>query len=147
MMLLGKIVLGITGTALAGTGLLFSEGAITVNVVERQPERHHIYIFAPALIVPIGMHFVPKEHLAPASREIKPWLPTIRAAVAQLRECEDIVFVEVKNAEEHVRVAKSGADIVVDVDSQDDTVHVSAPIRAISSSIEELAAASTDSRP
>lgn len=147
MMLLGKIALGIAGTMLAGTGLLFSEGAIQVNVVEKQPERHHIYIFAPALIVPIGMHFVSKEHLTQASREIKPWLPTIRAAVAQLRECEDVTFVEVKSPGEHVRVAKSGGSIVVDVDNEDDTVHVSAPIRAISSSIEELAAASTDSRP
>lgn len=149
MLLLGKIALGFAATAAAGVGLLYSDGMIVVDVVEKQPERHHIYVPAPALLVPVGMHFAPKEKLAEASREIRPWLPTIRAAVAQLRECEDIMLVEVKDHDEHVRVAKSGGSIVVDVEEEDDTVHVSTPIRALSSVIEQLAAAepSTQSAP
>ena len=38
MILLGKIALGLTGTMLAGVGLICSEGMIEVNVVEKQPE-------------------------------------------------------------------------------------------------------------
>ena len=149
MLVLGKVALGFAATVAAGVGLLFSDGMIVVDVVQRQPERHHIFVPAPALLVPIGMHFAPREKLAEASREIRPWLPTIRAAVEQLRDCDDITLVEVKDHDQHVRVAKSGGSIVVDVEEEDDTVHVSTPIRAISSVIEQLAAAepSTQSAP
>jgi hypothetical protein len=141
-MLLGKIVLGVAGTALAGVGVICSEGMIEVNVVERQPEVHHVYVLAPAMLVPIAMHFAPQRKLSHAATEIQPWMPTIRAALDQLRESEDVTLVEVKEPGEHVRVAKSGGSIVVDVEDKDDTVHVSAPIRAISSTIEQLASAS-----
>lgn len=141
MILLGKIALGFAGVALAGVGLVCSEGLIEVNVVEKQPERHHIYVLAPALLVPIGMRFAPRRDMAQASREIQPWLPTIRAALDGLRKSDDVTLVEVKEQGQHVRVAKSGGALVVDVENDDETVHLSAPIRAISSSLEELAAA------
>ena len=142
MILLGKIGIGIVGTALAGAGVICSEGMISVNVQTRAPEKHHVYVVAPAMLVPIAMQFIPKEHLAEHAREIQPWLPTIRASLEALRESEDITFVEVKEPGQNVRVAKSGGSIVVDVNGNDETVHVSTPIRAMSSAIEELAAAS-----
>jgi hypothetical protein len=141
MLLLAKIALSLAGTAVAGVGLLCSEGMIQVNVIEKRPQGHHIHVVAPALLLPIGMHFAPKESIAEASAEIQPWLPTIRAALAQLRECDDIAFVEVKEPGQQVRVAKSGGSLVVDVNSVEESVHVSAPIRAMSSAVEELAAA------
>ena len=143
MILLGKIGIGIVGTALAGAGIICSEGMISVNVETRQPEKHHVYVVAPAMLVPIAMQFIPKEHLAEHAHEIQPsWLPTIRASLHALRESEDITFVEVKEPGQNVRVAKSGGSIVVDVNGNNETVHVSTPIRAMSSAIEELAAAS-----
>ena len=140
MILFGKIALGIVGTAVAGVGLLCSDGMIEVKVVERQPEVHHVYVIAPAMLVPIGMHFAPQRELSHAAAQIQPWMPTIRAALDQLRETDDVTLVEVKEPGEHVRVAKQGGSIVVDVEDKDDTVHVSTPIRAISSTIEQLAA-------
>jgi hypothetical protein len=140
VILLGKIALGIVGTAVAGVGVLCSEGMIEVKVVERQPEVHHVYVIAPAMLVPIGMHFAPQRDLSRAAAQIRPWLPTIRAALGQLRETDDVTLVEVKEPGEHVRVAKEGGSIVVDVQDEDQTVHVSTPIRAISSTIEQLAA-------
>ena len=142
MILLGKVGMAIVGSALAGAGIICSEGMISVNVETRQPEKHHVYVVAPAMLVPIAMHFIPKEHLAEHAHEIQPWLPTIRASLDALSESEDITFVEVKEPGQNVRVAKSGGSIVVDVNENDETVHVSTPIRAMSSAIEELAAAS-----
>jgi hypothetical protein len=140
VILLGKIALGIVGTAVAGVGVLCSEGMIEVKVVERQPEVHHVYVIAPAMLVPIGMHFAPQRDLSRAAAQIRPWLPTIRAALEQLRNSDDVTLVEVKEPGEHVRVAKEGGSIVVDVQDENETVHVSTPIRAISSTIEQLAA-------
>lgn len=141
MILFGKIALGVVGTAVAGVGLLCSEGMIEVKVTERQPEVHHVYVIAPAMLAPIAVHFAPQRELSHAAAEVRPWMPTIRAALDQLRETDDMTLVEVKEPGEHVRVAKEGGSIVVDVEDPDDTVHVSTPIRAISSTIEQLAAA------
>jgi len=142
MILLGKVGLGIIGTALAGAGIICSEGMISVNVETRQPEKHHVFVVAPAMLVPIAMHFVPKDLLGEQAREIQPWMPTIRVALDALSESDDITFVEVRELGQDVRVAKSGGSIVVDVNDNEETVHVSTPIRPISSAIEELAAAS-----
>ena len=120
--------------------MLCSEGMIEVNVVVRQPEAHHVYVVAPAMLVPIGMRFAPQKDLSRAAAQIQPWLPTIRTALDQLRESDDVTLVEVKEPDQHVRVAKDGGSIVVDVQDKDETVHVSTPIRAISSTIEQLAA-------
>jgi hypothetical protein len=140
MMLMGKIVLGFAGAAVAGVGVLCSEGMVEVNVVERQPQQHHVFVIAPALLVPIALHFVPKEKLGEASRELRPWLPTVRAAMHELRRTDDVTLVEVKESDQHVVVKKEGGSIVVDVEDGNDTVHVSTPIRAIESSFEEIAA-------
>jgi hypothetical protein len=145
VVLFGKIALGIVGTAVAGVGVLCSQGMIEVKVVERQPEVHHVYVIAPAMLVPIGMHFAPHRELSRAAEQIQPWMPTIRAALDQLRESEDVMLVEVKEPGEYVRVAKEGGSIVVDVEDRDETVHVSTPIRAISSAIEQLAASGPSS--
>jgi hypothetical protein len=146
MVLLGKVALGIAGTALAGLGLICSEGMIEVNVVEKQPESHHVYVLAPAMLVPITMHFIPSRNLARGAAEIKPWMPTIRAALEQLRAGEDVTLVEVREPGQHVLVAKSGGSVVVDVTDKDDIVHVSAPIRAIESTVEQVAAASPETQ-
>ncbi|MFZ0886255.1 MAG: hypothetical protein WAN14_22830 [Candidatus Acidiferrales bacterium] len=146
MILLGKVMLGIAGVTVAGVGLICSEGMIEVNVVERQPEAHHVYVLAPAALVPMTMHFVPSRKFGHASRELQPWMPTIRAALDQLRATDDVTLVDVTEPGQHVVVTKQGGSVVVDVNDQDETVHVSAPIRAIASTIEQVAAASDDSR-
>jgi hypothetical protein len=145
MILLGKIALALTGTMVAGVGLVCSEGMIEVNVVERQPEVHHVYVIAPAMLAPIAAHFIPRHNLSEASHQIAPYLPTIRAALDQLRECDDFVLVDVKDRDQHVEVQKLGSSLVVDVKDENDTVHVSTPIRAISSTIEQLAASNAES--
>ena len=143
MIVLGKIVLGMAGVGLAGVGVLCSEGLVQVKVIEKEPQGHHINVIAPAILAPIAVHFAPQRDLEHAARDIQPYLPAIRAALDGLRDTDDVVFVEVKDRDEHVQVSKSGGSIVVDVDDEGETVHVSTPIRAISSTIEQLAAATS----
>ncbi len=145
MILLGKIALGIAGTTVAGVGLLCSEGLVHVNVLQKGAQRHHVHVIAPALLLPIGMHFAPKARLADAAQEIRLWLPVVRETLKQLEQCEDLPFVEVNEPAQYVRVAKSGGSIVIDVESVEESVHISTPIRALSSAVEELAAAAPNS--
>jgi hypothetical protein len=141
MILLGKIALGMAGVTLAGAGLLCSEGFVDVNVIQRQAQGHHIHVIAPAALAPIAAHFIPARNLQDASEKIRPWLPVIDATVDALREADDVVLVEVRERDEQVKVSKSGGSIVVDVDDPNETVHVSAPLRAIGSTVDQIAAA------
>jgi hypothetical protein len=145
MILLGKITLGMAGVALAGTGVLCSEGLVHVKVIEKQPRGLHINVIAPAMLAPLAVHFAPPRELAQTARELQPYMPAIRAALDGLRDTDDVVLAEVKETDERVRVSKSGGAIIVDVEDAGETVYVSSPIRAISSTIEQLTAASSNS--
>ena len=144
MILLGKIVLGMAGVGLAGASVLCSEGLVHVKVIEKQPQGLHINVIAPAMLAPIAVHLAPQRELAQAARQIQPYMPVIRAALDGLRDSEDVVLVDVKDPGEHVEVSKSAGSIVVDVDDDAETVHVSTPVRAISSTVEQLAAATSN---
>jgi len=145
MILLGKIVLGVAGVGVAGAGFLCSEGLVHVKVVEKHPQGFHLNVIAPAMLAPIAVHLTPARDLAQATREIQPYMPVVRAALQGLRDTDDVVFVDVEGPGQHVRVSKSGGSIIVDVDDPDATVHVSTPIRAVSSTVEQLAAADSNS--
>ena len=141
MILLAKIALGMASVGVAGAGVLCSEGVVNVRVTERQPQGLHLHVIAPAILAPIAVHLAPQRCLANATQKIQPYMPEIRAALEGLRESGDVVLVEVKEPGQHVEVEKLGGSIIVDVDDAGGTVHVSAPIRAISSTVEQLAAA------
>lgn len=145
MILLGKIALGMAGFAVAGAGVLCSEGFVDVNVVQRRDSPPHVHVIAPAMLAPIAVRLVPNNKLADASEKIQPWMPTIRAALDALRDSPDVTLVEVSDPNEYVHVEKRYGDIVVDVANREQTVHVSVPIRAIRSTVEALADASPDS--
>ncbi|MGA8873110.1 MAG: hypothetical protein WB460_18335 [Candidatus Acidiferrales bacterium] len=144
MILLGKVMLGMAGVGLAGASILCSEGLVHVKVIEKQSQGVHINVIAPAMLAPIAVRLAPQRDLAQAARQIQPYMPVIRAALDNLRDSEDVVLVDVSEPEEHVEVAKSGNSIVVDVDDEGETVHISTPVRAISSAVEQLAAVTSN---
>lgn len=145
MILFAKIVLGMAGVGLAGAGMLCSEGLVNVKVVEKNPQGVHIHVIAPAMLAPIAVELAPRYALADAARQIQPNMPVIRAALDGLRDSEDVVLVEVREPDQHVEVTKLGGSIIVDVDDAGETVRVSAPLRAISDTVEQLADASSNS--
>jgi len=140
MIFLAKLGIGVMSTALVAGAALSSEGFIHVRVHEKHPGGDNVFVIVPAAIVPMAAHFVPRENLAEASANIRPYLPIIDAAIPALEDCPDGVFVEVKDNDEHVLVSKIGGALVVDVSDQDEVVHVSVPLRAAQSSIHQLAA-------
>ena len=116
---------------------------LRVNVTERGSEPHHINAVAPAMLVPIAFHIAShlgsRQQIDDAAGKIQPWAPTIRAALSELSDLDDMTLVEVSEPDDHVSVEKVGGEIVIDVDDKDASVHVSAPIRAISSAIRQIA--------
>lgn len=146
MLLLGKIVLGMAGVGLAGAGVLCSEGLVQVKVIEKEPQGLHINVIAPAMLAPLAVRLAPRRSLAQAAQQIQPNMPVVRATLAALRDAPDVVLVKVQEPGEWVQVSKLGGTIVVDVDDPGETVHVSAPIRALSSTVEEFADSAANPR-
>ncbi len=143
MILFAKLGVGIIGAALVGGAALSSEGFIHVKVHERQPGGTNINLIVPAALVPTTLKFIPNNHLADASENVRPYLPIIDAAVPALNDCPDGVLVEVVDPGEHVLITKSGGSVIVDVNDSGETVHVSVPLRAAQSAIHEIAEANS----
>ncbi len=141
MFLLAKLGLGALGTAAVAAAALCSEGFIHVEVHEKHPGGTNINAVVPAALVPVTLNFVPNEHLFKASKDLREFLPIIDAAIPALEDCPDGLLVEVIDSHDHVRVAKRGGSVVVDVNDDDDTVHVSVPLRVAHQSIREIARA------
>ena len=137
MMFLKVVAWGASSVVFAA-GLAFSEGVVNVRVLEKKPDGTHLRLIVPAAVIPLGLKFVPAEHLREATREIRPWRPAIQAAASGLEEMQDCVLVEVTEPGQHVKVAKSGNAIVIDVDDEGETVHVSVPLRMVRHVIDEL---------
>ncbi len=135
-----RILLGIFGAVLLMGLVAYSEGAVTVYVREKQPQGARIWLPVPALLVEVGMRFAPPAKLREASTQIRPWLPAIEAASNELARCPDATLVEVKNATEHVLIAKQGDILRIEVDDDNDTVHVSVPVEFVNSLARDLAA-------
>jgi hypothetical protein len=147
MILAAKLGLVCAGTIVAGAGALCSEGFIRVDVAQSRGELRHINVTAPAILVPIAVQFAThmksRHQIAEAAEQIEPYVPAIRAALRELNEGGDMTLVDLIEPGQHVRVSKSGSSIIVDVDNQDAIVHVSAPVRAISGTIQEIADAAS----
>jgi hypothetical protein len=141
MLLLGKIGVGLVGTFLVGGAIASSEGFIHVKVHEKQQNGTHLSLIVPAIIVPLAVKFVPREHLRGASANIQQFMPVIDAAISGLADCPDGPLVEVVDDDTHVTVVKSGGSIVVDADDPDETVHVAVPLRATQRAVDEIAEA------
>jgi hypothetical protein len=141
MLLLAKIGMGFMGTILVGGAIVSSEGFIHVNVHEKPANGTHVSLVVPAMIVPLAIKFVPREHLREASQNLQQFMPVVDAAISGLADCPDGPLVEVMDEDSHVTVVKSGGSIVVDADDPDETVHVAVPLRATKAAVDEIAAA------
>jgi hypothetical protein len=141
MILLAKLGIGLLGTAVVAGAAISSEGFIHVRVHEKRPDGANFALIVPAAVVPVALHFIPKEHFEQAPQDLQEALPIVDAAVPELEKCPDGVLVEVRDPGEHVLIAKSGGSIVIDVNDHEDTVHVSVPLRAVRSSLHQIAEA------
>ena len=136
----GMAVLGgALGIIVLGGVAVYNEGAVSVDVREKARDGSHIYLIVPAAVLPVAARFVPREKLKDARCQIRPWLPTIKAASEALTRCPDGPLVEVDSHDDHVRIYKQGGSLFVYVDSDEETVHVSFPLEAAADTVSQLA--------
>jgi hypothetical protein len=66
----------------------------------------------------------------------------VQALATELENIPDTDFVEVQGKHERVLVSKSGGNLVIDVQTPEETVYVSVPIRSTGNIVSKLAAMS-----
>ena len=133
------VLAGTLGVFTAGAVIVCNEGAVRVDVREKSQGGNHVHLIVPAAVGPVAAFFIPRAKLHDARDKIRPWLPTIRAASAELVRCADGPLVEVDSHREHVRIFKSHGAVFVDVDTDEETVHVSFPLEAAADTVSQLA--------
>jgi hypothetical protein len=138
MLLLAKLALGLTGTAVVAGAYTFHDGVVRVDVDEEREGGSHVHVWAPAAIAPIALHFVPDSHLEHALEQAGPFLPTLRVLAKELKKYPDANFVDVRDHEDHVRVSIHNGKVIVDVDERGGKVHVACPLAAIEDVAGEL---------
>ena len=121
-----------------GGAFVYDMGAVHVSVQSKKPDGEHIRLIVPAVAAPIAMQFAPKRELQKALEEAGPYLPALKIALEELAKCPDGPFVQITSPREKVTIAKQGDALVIDVDDEGETVHVSVPLKAAGVVITQL---------
>jgi hypothetical protein len=147
MLLLAKVALGMTATVAVAGVYTFHDGIVRVDVDEFRSGGKHVHVWAPAVVAPMALHFVPLNHIEDASQKIGPLMPTLRVLIKELKKYPDAEFVNVQDHRDHVRVAVHNGKVLVDVDGSGEKVHVACPLAAIEDAAGVLASRSGGMEP
>jgi hypothetical protein len=131
MMLLAKAALGLGGTLVLAGAYTMREGVIRIDVDEYHSGGSHVHMWVPAAAVSMAMHFVPSKELRRASEQAREAMPILHAVVKELKKYPDAEFVQIDDADQHVRMRTLGGKLQIDVDAPDQKVHVLCPLSAI----------------
>jgi predicted HAD superfamily phosphohydrolase len=146
MILLAKLAIGMGATALLGASYMIQDGFVHVSVDEYAPDGTHLHLIVPAVLAPLAATCIPERHLHEVREQAGPYLPMVREAVRELSKLPDSEFVVVNDGDQHVRVAKAGSGIKVEVHSPEEDVNVWIPLRATYDTVWELQSRFTDEK-
>ncbi|MFB3904703.1 MAG: hypothetical protein ACE15E_14730 [Acidobacteriota bacterium] len=128
-----------TGVFMLAT-VLYQTGIFYVEVHEKSPHGHHLYIPVPVILAHAAVACVPDKELSEVRAELARRKDLIVAACDALSDCPDGAFVEYKNgSQEHVTVSKRGGYLLVDVDCEGEKVKVRVPIWSVRNLVTQVA--------
>ncbi len=128
----------VTGFALN----ICSMGAITVNVKEHGSCGDDISICVPASVASAAIFFAPDKMFRNAKHNLQGELPIARAALRALASAPDCVFVEMSSGDENVLIRKIGGELIVEAETDDESVHVRVPVKLVQSVLNRMARSS-----
>lgn len=112
---------------------IYRSGTIAVDV--EPSDGSQISVHVPAALINLAIAVVPHQvqvdALEDAAREVEPFLDAVHALGDELADLPDFVLVEVTGADEHIRIEKLDGRLIVLVESDDERVHVSVPVRTV----------------
>ena len=136
MIFLAKAALVATGTVAAAGAYTLHDGIAQVQVDDNHGT--HVHIWAPAALVPMAMHVVPKRELHKFPHDAEQAIPILRVLTKELEKYPNTEFVEVRDSDTHVQVRTVGSKVVVDVVDPENKVHVVCPLAMIQDVVETM---------
>jgi hypothetical protein len=104
---------------------------VIVDVREGAPDGVRLWIPVPLVLAQAALQFAPDEARHVRNKDLAEFLLLLRAVAKELKNASDAELVRVEEGDQRVLVAKSGVDLVVDVSSPHQNVHVAVPVEAI----------------
>lgn len=141
VILFGLPLLIVLPLAVLGAGV-YSTGSIDLRVVEKGAHGTSVGLHIPALVVPLALHCVPActidEVRMEMDDEAREALRVARAVAGRLASCPDGVFVDVQSRDDVVLIEKRDGRLVLFVDTPQETVRCTMPLRTLSQCLEAL---------
>jgi hypothetical protein len=104
-------------------------------------ENSRVFVPVPLSLVNLGIKMLPDGKLHEANIKLANVEPYLETVSQQLMDLPDVNFVEVKSPREEVLVQKKGNQLIVNVNSDDEQIHISVPIRGIRKVVQNLSEA------
>lgn len=139
LIVFGLAVLLLSATIAAVAVSVQRCGMLSVDVRDFSHGGQRVAFKLPGAIVPIAVQFVPDKVFGEIPREVHEHISMLRVACDELAKQPDFVMVEVHDGNEHVFIAKRGRDLVIDVESHDEEVHITVPLSLMKSVVGRLA--------
>jgi len=116
----------------------YRAGLVRLYVEEKRPGGDNVKIIVPGILLTTGLKFVPEQRLREGLGDARPWLPVAAALAKELRNYPDASFIEVSSGQDQVRISTRSGVLLVDVNSAEETVHVSMPLATLADLTAEL---------
>ncbi|MBD3236834.1 MAG: hypothetical protein GF330_09030 [Candidatus Eisenbacteria bacterium] len=114
-------------------------GILRVDVHDWEGDGQHIRLRMPGVVVPIAVQLVPDAAFGEVPGEVLEHIELMEVACDALARQPDFLMIEVHDAREHVTIAKQGDDLVIEVESPDEDVHIMLPLSLVKSMTARLA--------
>lgn len=120
------------GLGFAGA-TLYHAGTFHLEVYEKHSDGASVGIHVPATAAHAVAFLLPRVVEAQIPDEARQHLGVARAAMEALSRCPDGIFVDVESDQEIVLIEKRDGKILIHVDTPDEAVRASFPVRSVSS--------------
>ena len=134
---IGILSLAIAFTVFAVVGIVIQKTGLMI--VDVQTSDGRVFLPIPVGLINGALSLVPVSSHITLPHQIANHSEVMQAAANELLDCPDGPFVEVNSRDEHVLVSKKGDNMVVDVKSDDEQIHIQIPIRATGKTLSKLA--------
>lgn len=116
----------------------FQTGIAVVSVHDKVHGKH-VFVPVPVGLMNLGLNMIPGEMLSQVRNDLGPHKKVVQSLANELENIPDTDFVDVQSRDGHVLVSKSGGNLVIDVQTPEETVYVSVPIRSTGNIVSKLA--------
>jgi hypothetical protein len=128
------------GTASAAAYAWHRSGSVRLAVHESGPDGVDMAFTLPGALVNAAIALCPMPRDLTVDPDLAELLPVVRGATESLVSMPDAVLVDIDRDGEHVRIAKSGGEILVSVRAKDGHFELAVPVESLRRIVAKLEA-------